>query len=189
MNNCDLAYLVGALKGDGYIYSGKSKGLVAVFTQKNRMWLENIQDTIEDNLGNAWIFKQRDISVLETKFKPLLQRFDLGKMSQKEKLEYVAGFFDAEGGIPRKPDKVPSSTPYLYVQFVQKNPETLREIIKILEISGIGCGKLHEYGKKKRCWRFFIKADSRLKFVNTIKSRHPDKIARLRIIRNRLLER
>jgi len=180
---------MGALQGDGYIYRGKSKGLVAVFTQKNREWLENIEKVIEKNLGNAWIFKQRNINVLETKFRPLLEKIDSDKLSKNEKLEYVAGFFDAEGGIPKNPGKVPSSTPHLYIQFVQKDPEPLKKVIKILEDSGIECGKLHEYGRKKKCWRFFVKANSRLKFVKTIKSRHPEKIVRLQKFRNRLLER
>ena len=189
MHKCDLAYLAGALEGDGYIYKGKRKGVVAVFTQKNQKWLENIKSVIEENLSSAWIFKQRDIYVLETKFKPLFDKMDVRKLPQKERLEYVAGFFDADGGIPKNPDKIPSSTPYLYIQFVQKNPETLRKIIKILEGSGIRCGKLHEYGRKRKFWRFFIRADSRLKFVEEIKSRHPEKVARLKIMRNRLLER
>ena len=157
MNNSDLAYLVGALEGDGYIYKGKRKGIVAVFTQKNREWLENIKKIIEENQGKAWIFKQRNINVLETKFKPLLEKINIEKLSQKEKLEYVAGFFDAEGGIPRNPE----NTPYLYIQFVQKNAETLKRIIKILEDSSI----------------------------EMIKSRHPEKIIRLEKLKNRLLER
>jgi intein-encoded DNA endonuclease-like protein len=139
----------------------------------------------ENNQGKAWIFKQRNINVLETKFKPLLEKINIEKLSQKEKLEYVAGFFDAQGGIPKNPE----NTPYLYIQFVQKNAETLKRIIKILEDSRIECGKLHEYGKKKKCWRFFIKANSRLKFIEMIKSRHPEKIIRLEKLKNRLLER
>ncbi len=189
MNNRDLAYLMGALEGDGYIYRGKSKGLVAVFTQKNRTWLENIEKMIEHNLGNAWIFKQRDISILETKFKPLFQKLDTENLTLNEKLAYVAGFFDAEGGIPKYPERVPSTAPYMYIQFVQKNPATLKKIIKILEEADIECGKLHEYGRKKKCWRFFIRSKSRLKFVKMIKSKHPEKIQRLKIMEHRLSER
>lgn len=180
---------MGALEGDGYVYRGKSKGLVAVFTQKNRAWLENIENMIEQNLGNAWIFKQRNISILETKFKPLLQKLDTKKLTLKEKLEYVAGFFDAEGGIPKYPERIPSTTPYMYIQFVQKNPEALWNIRSILEKAGIECGKLHEYGRKKKCWRFFIKSNSRLKFMKTIRSKHPEKIRRLKIMEHRLSER
>ena len=93
MNNSDLAYLVGALEGDGYIYKGKRKGIVAVFTQKNREWLENIKKIIEENQGKAWIFKQRNINVLETKFKPLLEKINIEKLSQKRKIRICSGIF------------------------------------------------------------------------------------------------
>ena len=184
MNKYDLAYLRGALDGDGYIYTGKSKGIVAVFTQKNKKWLENIQKTIKDNSSNAWIFKQRDIFVLETKFKPLFE--DLKLENLKQKLEYVSGFFDAEGGIPLKPNE----SKYLYIQFVQKNPKKLKEIKEILENSGIKCGIVHQYDKKKsQCWRFFIRRPSHLEFIKKVKSRHPSKMSRLNDFKNRLLER
>jgi len=186
MNKCDLTYLMGALEGDGYIYTGKSKGIVAVFTQKNREWLENIRKLIKNDSGNAWIFKQRDIFVLETKFKPLLEKKKIEKLTEKQKLAYVAGFFDAEGGIPLQPKK----SKYLYIQFVQKNPAKLKLIREILENTGIKCGVIHQYDKKKsKCWRFFVRTQSHFRFIEKIKSKHPSKIKRLQEFRYRLLER
>jgi len=55
MDSGDLAYLAGALLGDGYTYKGKKKGMVAVFTQKNYQWLKEIEKIIERNGGKAWI--------------------------------------------------------------------------------------------------------------------------------------
>ena len=66
----EIAYLHGAIH-DGYIYTGKSKGKVAVITQKNKEWLENIKTIIEESDGKACIFPQRNIHVLETKFSNL----------------------------------------------------------------------------------------------------------------------
>ena len=176
-----IAYLHGAIH-DGYIYTGKSKGKVAVITQKNREWLENIKEVIEENNGKAWIFPQRDIHVLETKFKHLIEPRKLS--NKKEKLEYVSGFFDAEGGIPKKADA------RFYIQFVQKNKNELKEVSEILEEFGIKCGKLHQYDKKKSgCWRFFVKTESWKKFIELIKSRHPEKGKSLLQFRNQLLER
>jgi hypothetical protein len=178
--NPEIAYLHGAIH-DGYVYSGKSKGKIAVITQKNRKWLENIKGIIEENDGKAWIFPQRDIHILETKFTRLLQKRELS--GRKEKLEYVSGFFDAEGGIPKKLDA------RFYVQFVQKSKKELKEVADILEESGIKCGRLHQYDKKSKCWRFFVKAGSYLKFIELIKSRHPEKQERLESFKNQLLER
>ena len=176
----EIAYLHGAIH-DGYVYSGKSKGKVAVITQKNRKWLENIKEIIEMNNGKAWIFPQRDIHILETKFNHLLQERHL--FSRKEKLEYVSGFFDAEGGIPKKFDT------RFYVQFVQKNKKELKQVANILEEFGVKCGKLHQYDKKSKCWRFFIKSNSYIKFIELVNSRHPEKQERLLKFKNQLLGR
>tara|TARA_Y100000310_G_scaffold285492_1_gene308986 strand:+ start:507 stop:1061 length:555 start_codon:yes stop_codon:yes gene_type:complete len=181
----EIAYLHGALH-DGYVYTGKSKGKVAVITQKNREWLVRIQRIIELLNTRSWIFQQRDIHILETKLPELLKPINVSSLKHKDALEYVAGFFDAEGGIPKNPTK--SST--VYIQFVQKNKTKLEEIVKILEKSGIKCGKVHQYDKKKSgCWRFFINRESHLKFIETITSRHPEKQERLRLFADRLLER
>ena len=174
----EIAYLHGAIH-DGYVYSGKSKGRIAVITQKNRKWLENIKGIIENNNGKAWIFPQRDIHILETKFNPLLGKRLLE--SRKEKLEYVSGFFDAEGGIPKKLDA------RFYVQFVQKSKSELQEVADILGEFGIKCGKLHQYDKKSKCWRFFVKSDSYTRFIKLVKSRHPEKQERLDSFKNQLL--
>jgi DNA-binding transcriptional regulator WhiA len=178
--NPEIAYIHGAIH-DGYVYSGKSKGRIAVITQKNRRWLENIKEIIEENDGRAWIFPQRDIHILETKFSHLLEKRKIS--SSKEKLEYVSGFFDAEGGIPKKLDA------RFYVQFVQKNKRELQEVANILEEFGIKCGKLHQYDQKSKCWRFFVRAESYLKFIKFVRSRHPEKQERLKSFKNQLLER
>ena len=180
-----IAYLFGALH-DGYIYTGKSKGKVAVFTQKNRGWLENIKQMILAHGKSAWIFKQRQIFVLETKLSPLFQDYDFNSFTDEEKLEFVSGFFDAEGGIPMNPRK----SKLLYIQFVQKKPEILSKIMNYLEARGVSCGKLHMYDKgRSNCWRFFVSSASLLRCAETLHSRHPSKIVRLEIMKEILKTR
>ena len=176
----ETAYLHGAIH-DGYIYTGKSKGRVAVITQKNKEWLETIKVIIENNDGKAWIFPQRDIHILETKFNYLFEKPSLS--TKDEKLEFVSGFFDAEGGIPKKLDS------RFYIQFVQKSKSKLELVSSILEEFGVKCGKIHQYDKKSKCWRFFVRCQSWLRFIELIKSKHPEKQARLVHFRSRLLER
>ena len=179
--NEHIAYLHGALH-DGYVYRGKQKGEVAVITQKNREWLERLRQIIAILESNSWIFQQRNIHVLETKLPELLKPIDVSTLNRKQGLAYVAGFFDAEGGIPHDIKK------FFYVQFVQKKREKLDEIVAILEKSGIRCGKVHQYDKKTGCWRFFISRESHLRFIKLIKSKHPEKQTRL-LSFQRLLER
>ncbi len=169
-----VAYLFGALH-DGYVYTGKSKGKVAVFTQKERGWLEKIKQMIKPYGKSAWIFKQREIFILETKFGELFHGFDFDSFSEEEKQEFVSGFFDAEGGIPMHPE----TSDLIYIQFVQKKPDILAKMMKYLEENGISCGKLHMYDKgRSNCWRFFIRTKSLLDCARIIHSRHPSKIRR-----------
>ncbi|MFH1630801.1 MAG: LAGLIDADG family homing endonuclease [Candidatus Aenigmatarchaeota archaeon] len=180
--NEEIAYLHGALH-DGYVYVGKRKGEVAVITQKNREWLERLRSIIKQLESNSWIFRQRDIHVLETKLPELLKSIDVKSFDNKCSLAYVTGFFDAEGGVPH------DTTKPLYIQFVQKKRQKLNDIVKILEENNVKCGKLHQYDKKSGCWRFFVRRESHRKFIELILSRHPEKQQRLFEFKNRLLER
>jgi len=173
-----VAYLFGALH-DGYIYTGKSKGKVAVFTQKERGWLENIKKMIASYGKSAWIFKQRQIFILETKFAELFKTYDFDTFTEEEKLAFISGFFDAEGGIPMDPKAARA-----YIQFVQKKPEILRKIKDCLEEKRINCGILHMYDKgRSNCWRFFVRTNSLLRCIAILNSRHPSKIRRLEIMK------
>jgi hypothetical protein len=176
-----VAYLHGALH-DGYIYKGKSKGEVAVITQKNREWLEHLRQIIRQLECNSWIFQQRNIHVLETKLPELLKPIDVKSLNQKAGLSYVAGFFDAEGGIPHDIKKP------LYIQFVQKRKNELEDVVEILEKNNVKCGIIHQYDKKSGCWRFFVRRESHLDFIKLIESKHPEKKKRL-VSFKRLLER
>ena len=88
-----------------------------------------------------------------------------------EKIAYVSGYFDAEGGIPK------SQAHGLYVQFVQKNKPELGEIKDLLEEFGIKTGKIHIPSKKvdPDYYRFYIARNSLQNFLRMIKSIHPRK--------------
>lgn len=181
----EIAYLFGVLH-DGYIYRGKKKGQVAVFTQKLLSWLQEIEKIIERRGENAWIFPQREIFVLETKFSPLLMPLDLDSLTSAEQLAYIAGFFDAEGGLPKNP----KHSKLLYINMVQKDEAKLLFIKKILESFGIKCGKMHQYDKKKSgCWRFYIRSESLPDFVDLISSKHAEKRERLTELKEQFLQR
>lgn len=93
--------------------------------------------------------------------------------------DYIRGFFDAEGGVPRT---IAGSK--LYVSFTQKNMEPLEFIRDKLEsVFGIKCGGLRISDKKSNVWQFRItKKESIARFADRISSWHPDKSARLRLM-------
>ena len=88
-----------------------------------------------------------------------------------EKIAYVRGYFDAEGGVPR------NSANRFYIQFVQKDFEELEKVRNMLEELGIRCGKIHNPSIKvdPEYWRFFVRAQSYQRFIELIGSWHPIK--------------
>lgn len=126
---------------------------------------------------SAWNYKEgknRDLWIVEFS-KSLLKNAKIS--SRQDKIDYVRGYFDAEGGIAKNP-KV-----RFYLFFGQKNKNDLLEVKKYLEELGISCGKMHNPSKRvdPDYWRFFIRARSYEKFAKIISSSHPDKFTILRM--------
>ena len=135
------AYFLGALH-DGTFSSNKRFRI----SQKGTDWL-NILRLLLKSIGyNAWIYKEgkeRDVYVLETLADFLNFRFDpLDCVTKEQKICYVRGFFDAEGGIPRNPKD------RFYIQLVQKDKAKLDKLKKILDELGIETGKIHNPSRK-----------------------------------------
>lgn len=107
---------------------------------------------------------------LDFKFDPL----QLNK--NEEKIYYIKGFFDAEGGIPR------NSNTRFYIQLMQNDKEKLKKLKKILKDLEIKVGKIHNPSQRVAPdhWRMYVLADSQKTFITTIKSWHPRKIRTLR---------
>jgi len=169
------AYLLGCLH-DGTFSSNKRFRI----SQKRREWLEILKILFKKAGYNAWIYKEgkkRKVYVLET----LANFLDFEVSPQKfktleEQIAYIRGFFDAEGGIPRR------MKDRFYIQLTQKNRRKLKEIKEILEKIEIHTGKIHNPSKKvdPDYWRMYVSARSRMRFIKIVGSWHPRKIIILR---------
>ena len=84
---------------------------------------------------------------------------------------FVAGYFDAEGGIPHDPQA------RFYVQFVQKDRRDLTVVRETPEGLGVTCGVLHVPSKRvdPDYWRFFVRSCGFDRFLEVIRPWHPAK--------------
>ena len=169
------AYLLGSLH-DGTFSSNKRFRI----SQKGTEWLKFLQGLFNKLGYNAWIYKEgldRKVYVLETLADFLDFKFNPLRLERKEeKINYIKGFFDAEGGIPR------DSRARFYIQLTQNDKEKLEKLKKILRDLGIKTGKIHNpsYKVDPNYWRMYVLADSQERFVRKISSWHPRKIKTIR---------
>jgi len=98
-------------------------------------------------------------------------------ISKKDKIEYIRGYFDAEGSVPKSRDS------RFYIYFSQKNKKDLEELKSYIESLGIICGKTHNPSIKKdpEYWRFYISCKPYDSFIELIGSWHPTKSQHLRV--------
>ena len=105
------------------------------FCQKGTEWLEVLKRRLKYTGYHSWIYKEgkdRDVYVLETQAEFLDTTFDLLSLSTlEEKKAYIRGFFDAEGGIPKRPKSL------FYIQLVQNSESKLLKIKSVLNELGI----------------------------------------------------
>jgi len=169
------AYLLGAIH-DGTFSSNKRFRI----SQFGTDWLKILQKLFRKLGYNSWIYKEglyRKVYVLETLANFLDFNFDpLRLRSNEEKIGYIRGFFDAEGGIPK------NERARFYIQLTQNDKEKLEKIKKLLNDLRVKTGKTHNPSQKvdPDYWRVYILADSQKAFVEKIGSWHPRKIKALR---------
>ena len=169
------AYLLGTLH-DGTFSSNERFRI----SQKGKEWLKVLQKLFSKLGYNSWIYKEgldRKIYVLETLANFLNFQFNPYQLKEKkEKIGYIRGFFDAEGGVPR------DSKARFYIQLTQNNKEKLEKLKKLLNDLRIETGKIHNPSEKvdPDYWRMYILANSQKLFVKKIGSWHPRKIRTLR---------
>lgn len=125
----------------------------------------------------SWVYKEganRNLYVVEFS-KKLLVGFH--PTTLEEKRDYVRGYFDTEGCIPRSF----SSRYYLY--FSQKNLCDLTLLRNYLLELHFTCGKIHNPSVKAdpNYYRFYLLKDSLYKFGKEIGSYHPIKSGFLRM--------
>jgi intein-encoded DNA endonuclease-like protein len=159
------AYLLGALH-DGTVRMRTSR-----IAQKDKEYIDFLQQEIILLGYRAWTYKEgssRNLYIVEFSAK-ILKGYTI--QSQSEKIDYIRGYFDAEGGVPRN-----KNTRY-YIYFAQKDKSDLQQLRDWLVEIDIHCGVIHNPSKKvdPHYWRFFIRKDSYEKFAYVIGSWHPIK--------------
>ncbi len=165
------AYLLGAL------HDGTVRKLTYRIVSKDQEYIKFLVKEIK-NLGQkAWMYqegKTRQLYAVEFS-RIFLKGFVI--KSKQNKIDYIRGYFDAEGGVSRDP-KV-----RYYLYFAQKNLNDLKQVKDWLNSLGIQCGQIHNPSKKvdPDYWRFFIRAKSYEKFAELIGSWHPIKSHFLRM--------
>ena len=159
------SYLLGAM------HDGTVHGLTVRITQKEESYVAMIRALITASGGRAWTYregKQRDLHVVEFSLS-FMEGHQL--ITGNDRVHYVRGFFDAEGGIPSDPLRYP------YIYFAQKNRAELQHLRQILELLGIGCGSVHcpSHHADPDYWRFYVSRASHERFALTVGSWHPRK--------------
>src|SRR3989338_2055287 len=170
-----IAYLQGAL-GDGTFNATHRTYRIG---QREIEWLQRLQQLLRCAGSRSWIYregKRRNLHILETTAKFLSLTFNPETLSTvAERMAYIRGYFDAEGGIPQR------GSVRFYLQFVQKNHRSLERVRKLLERLEISWGRLHNPSARvdPNYWRFFVRAQSYERFIQMIGSWHPRKDALL----------
>ncbi len=162
------AYLLGA-SHDG-TFSSKHKTFR--FSQKSKQWLLILQGLLTLLGYKSWIYKEgktRQVYVIETTAEFLRNIEKQDYTSEEEKIAYIRGYFDSEGGVPHKIQS------RFYIQLCQKNYSELVALKEMVESLGIKCGRIHNPSKRvdPNYWRFYILSESFHDFMGKIGSWHP----------------
>ncbi|SRR5260221_10819200 len=165
------AYILGAL------HDGTVRKITYRIVQKEQEYIEFLAKGILALGQKAWTYKEgktRQLYVVEFS-RNFLKGYEIHTL--QEKIDYIRGYFDAEGGISRFPQV------RYYIYFAQKNLQDLQQVKKWLEELTITCGIIHNPSKKvdPDYWRFFIRKNSYEKFAYTVGSWHPVKSHFLRM--------
>lgn len=165
------AYLKGAL------HDATVRKYTYRISQKSHQYVALVSDMLKRLGFNAWTYKEgrkRDVFVVEFS-KKILDGVEI--LTSEDKIAYIRGYFDAEGGIPKD-----LSTRY-YIYFAQKNLSDLEEVKTYLEELGLTCGRIHNPSRRvdPDYYRFYILSDSWSKFGSVIGSWHPEKSNYLRM--------
>ena len=166
-----FAYLLGVL------HDASVRKRTYRIATKSKAFAITLQKGIKAHRRSAWIYKEgkdRNLWIVEFS-KSTLKRVSIKTTLQK--IDYLRGFFDSEGGIARSP------TVRFYIYYCQKDLKELQVVKKYLTDLGIECGRIHNPSKRNdpNYWRFYIRANSYKKFAKIIGSYHPEKRKILRM--------
>ena len=147
------------------------------YGQSDRKWLETLQVMLGVLGHRSWIYREgreRNFWVLETSARFLEEAYEATALiGTVEGLDYGRGYFDADGGLPRDPNA------RLYLQYAQKDRQSLETMTKILRSWKIECGRIHNPSAEvdPDYWRFFVRTASHKRFMTLVGSWHPTKRA------------
>jgi len=159
------AYLLGA------IHDGTVRHRTIRICQKEKSYVSFLRDLIISMGGRAWTYREgrsRNVFVVEFS-RSFLDRARL--VTREDRIDYVRGYFDAEGGVPSRNQ----AEPYLY--FAQKDRDDLLHLRRILVSLRIRCGRMHNPSARADpdYWRFYVSRQSHRAFCDLIGSWHPRK--------------
>lgn len=189
MKRKSVFYLLGALR-DGNFDIRKGKNYSLRIYQKYNQWLYELSEIIFENYnvkpkitGNLLRLNNKKIVeeiIKDAEYKKPQKFWNTPSMVEKgnneEKWEYVSGFWDADGGLPKDPRRVTQK----YISFSQKSKETLEFIKNFLLTQGIRTTNLTYTGQ---IWQIRItRKEGIKKFFIFIKSRNKEKFERLKLL-------
>lgn len=153
------------------MHDGTVHGTTVRISQREESYVKRVRQLIEGAGGKAWTYregKDRALFVVEFSYSFVASH---RLVSRNDCVNYVRGFFDAEGGVPANP----KAEPYIY--FAQKNRNELEELREMLGQLGIACGKLHlpSAAADPDYWRFYVRRRSHGRFARVVGSSHPRK--------------
>ena len=140
-------------------------------SQREEAYIRFLRDMIRRTGHGAWSYREgrnRHLYVVEFS-RSVLAGHRL--RTKRDRIEYIQGYFDAEGGLPSHPDR----ESYLY--FAQKNYRDLEALRGMIVSLGIECGRIHNPSVRAdpEYWRFYVCRKSHRAFAVTIGSWHPRK--------------
>jgi hypothetical protein len=158
------SYLLGAL------HDGTARHRTFRISQKEEAYVSFLKRLIESLGGCAWTYREgktRDLYVVE------FSRSFMGPHQVRSRLDvidYVRGYFDAEGGVSSDP-----RSPYVY--FAQKDRKDLEELRGFLLSLAIEVGRIHNPSRRvdPDYWRFYLRRSSLRRFEALVGSWHPRK--------------
>jgi hypothetical protein len=144
---------------------------------KSKLFCNSLKKGMARQEIRSWVYQEgklRNVWILEFSKKHLK---DFEVKSVQDKIDYIRGYFDAEGGIAKDPDV------RFYLYFAQKDKQDLLQVRDYLQEIGISCGKMHNPSNKvdPNYFRFFISAKSYGDFARIVSSFHPEKQLILRM--------
>ncbi len=158
------SYLLGAL------HDGTVRHRTIRICQKEEAYISFLKQLIESLGGRAWTYREgktRDLYVVEFS-RSFLEPHRL--CSRRDVIDYVRGYFDAEGGISSN-----ARSPYLY--FAQKDRKDLEELRGFLIGLALEVGRIHNPSRRvdPDYWRFYLRRRSLRRFAELVGSWHPRK--------------